>query len=257
MAYTLSKTIDQGAGVTSGGDELPQSQRGIYGYDMGFKRGLSSQDIRNSFVTNFTYEFPRGDFGGVGNALVNGWQLNGIVTLTDGNPLSITDGSDAQDDAIGSDEQLRADLISGGNNNLTEGVAGSCALQTSRGKELGGRLIYYDPCQFAPSTIGFFGNVGRNTVTSPGLATVDFSLFKDFQISEGSNLQFRAEFFNLFNRANFRSPDTSPFRSRATPDNINDLTSDGEFRNRDSNAGRINETRTPGRQIQFGLRFTF
>ena len=231
FAYTLSKNIDQGAGVTSGGDELPQSQRGIYGWDMHLKRGLSSQDIRNSFVTNFSYEFPRGDFGGAGNALVNGWQFNGIITLTDGHPLSVFDGSRAQNSRIGSSEGLRADLIPGGDNN----------------RVFGGPDKYFDDTQFVNSQIGFFGNAGRNTVTSPGLATFDLSVFKDFNVSENSNIQFRTEMFNLFNRANFATPDMGIFSSSSTPTNLR----------RDGNAARINSTRGPGRQIQFGLRYTF
>ena len=202
MSYTFSKNIDQGAGITSGGDELPQSQRGMYGWDMHLKRGLSSQDIRNSFVTNFSYDFPRGDFGGVGNALVNGWQLNGIISLIDGHPLSVRDGSNAQNRRMGSNEGLRADLIPGGDNNPV----------------LGGPDKYFDDTQFVNSQIGFFGNLGRNTVTSPGLATVDLSIFKDFQVSEGSNIQFRAETFNLFNRANFGTPDMDYFQFQLITD---------------------------------------
>ena len=231
MSYTFSKNIDQGAGITSGGDELPQSQRGMYGWDMHLKRGLSSQDIRNSFVTNFSYDFPTGDFSGVGNALVNGWQLNGIISLIDGHPLTVRDTSNAQNRLMGSNEMLRADLIPGGDNNPV----------------LGGPDKYFDDTQFVNSQIGLFGNVGRNTVTSPGLATFDLSIFKDFQVSEGSNIQFRAEMFNLFNHANFGSPDMTIFSSSSLPTNIR----------RDGNAARINSTRTPGRQIQFGLKFTF
>ncbi len=229
MSYNFSKNIDQGAGITSGGDELPQSQRGIYGWDMHLKRGLSSQDIRNSFVTNFSYEFPLGDFGGLGNALVNGWQLNGIISLTDGHPLTVRDTSSTQNSRIGSNEMLRADLIPGGDNNPV----------------LGGPDKYFDDTQFLNSQIGFFGTVGRNTVTSPGLATFDMSLFKDFQISEGSKIQFRTEMFNLFNHANFGSPDMTIFSSSSRPDRLR----------RDSGAGSITRTRTPGRQIQFGLKF--
>ena len=145
--------------------------------------------------------------------------------------LSVFDNSNAQNRRIGTREALRADLIPGGDTSPV----------------LGGPDQYYDPTQFVNSQIGFFGNLGRNTLISPGLATVDFSVFKDFQISEGSNLQFRTETFNLFNRANFATPDMTPFSSSSTPDNLR----------RDNGAGSITRTRTPGRQIQFGLRFTF
>src|SRR4029450_13022245 len=87
---------------------------------------------------------------------------------------------------IGDDELLRPDLIAGGNNNPVTGDPDR----------------WYDVSQFRPARIGFFGNVGRNTVTSPGLATVDLSVFKNVPIGT-SRLQFRLEMFNLFNRADF------------------------------------------------------
>jgi len=126
---------------------------------------------------------------------------------------------------------------------------------------LGGPDLYYDVTQFVPSVcigtrdtaagcragqpdyrVGYFGNLGMNTVTGPGLVTFDFSLNKDIQLTEGKRLQFRSEFFNLFNRANFGLPDTTPFLSNG---------------NRDLEAGRITSTRTSARQIQFGLKFLF
>ena len=89
---------------------------------------------------------------------------------------------------------------------------------------------------------GFFGTLGRNTLTAPGLATFDFSLFKNFALSETNRLQFRAEFFNLFNRPNFGSPDVTPWDSSGRPDAL---------------AATISSTRTSPRQVQFGLKYTF
>ena len=89
--------------------------------------------------------------------------------------------------------------------------------------------------------LGFFGTLGRGTLTSPGLATLDFSLIKNFGITETHKIQFRAEFFNLFNRPNFGEPETTIF--------TNDVP--------DADAGRIDSTRGSARQIQLGLRYTF
>ncbi|MCZ6490364.1 MAG: TonB-dependent receptor, partial [Acidobacteria bacterium] len=77
VAYTVSKAIDQAAGVTSGGDNLPQSQRGVFYFDQHFQRSLSSLDIRNNLVSNFTWNVPGGDLTGIGRALLGGWQING------------------------------------------------------------------------------------------------------------------------------------------------------------------------------------
>ena len=245
VAYTLSKAIDQAAGVTSFGDNLPERQRGIYLFDLHLQRSLSSLDIRNNFVANFTWDLPGGGLDGVGGALLGGWQVNGIVSFSDGSPFSALDEeNDAQDDAIGDTDGLRANLIPGGDANPV----------------LGGPDQYFDPLQFVPSACvggklcqegdpdhqpGFFGNLGRNTMTAPGLANFDFSVFKNILVTENSRFQFRAEFFNIFNRASFGSPE----RSNSQP-----FLSKGEL---NPAAGRITRTVTTSRQIQFGLKFLF
>ncbi|MCH8268249.1 MAG: TonB-dependent receptor [Acidobacteria bacterium] len=243
VAYTLSKAIDMASGVTSNGDNLPQGQRGIYYFDNHLKRSLSSADIRNNLVSNFTWTLPEGDLSGIGGALLGGWQINGILTLTDGHPLSVLDEeSSEQDDAIGETDLLMANLIPGGNNNPV----------------LGSPNQWFDVNQFIPSACvgatlckkgdpdfqpGFFGNTGRNTLTSPGLATFDLSLFKNINVTENTRFQFRAEFFNIFNRANFGVPIIDEmFLEDGTPN---------------EQAGEIRETATDSRQIQFGLKFIF
>jgi hypothetical protein len=240
LAYNFSKSLDQGSGVTSGGDELPQGQRGMYYWDMYMKKGPSGFDIRNTMTANFTYEPPTGNLTGLAGLLAGGWQVNGILTLTDGYPLSINDGSSAQDTRIGENEDLRANLIPGGDNNPV----------------LGGPDRYFDTSQFVPSAcqgsricragdpdyqLGFYGNLGKGTLISPGLATMDFSVMKNFYPSETHRIQFRSEIFNLFNRPNFGSPSTTIF--------TNELLN--------ANAGRISSTRGSARQIQFGLRYSF
>ncbi|MBI1872473.1 MAG: hypothetical protein HYS05_01130, partial [Acidobacteria bacterium] len=225
-AFTLSKARDEGSGVTSGGDELPQDQRGIYAWDLHLKRGPSSYDTRKVFTANASYELPFGrDATGIAAAFAKGWQINTIITLLDGYPLSVLEDSDAQTTRIGDDEMLRPDLIPGGNPNPVTGNPDR----------------WFDLSQFTPARIGYFGNLPRNTVTSPGLATVDFSLFKNVLFGADRRIQFRVEIFNLFNRANFGTPDMTAFvNERPNP-----------------NAGRITQTRTPARQAQLGLRVIF
>ena len=240
-AYTFSKSIDQGSGNTSAADQLPQSQRSIYYWDMQFRRGPSILDIRNNFVTNFTYEFPKTALAGWGGTALNGWQMNGILGASSGHPFSASDGTRAQSQAMRRAGGLRPNLIPGGNNNPVLGEPGG----------------YFDSSQFIPSTclggrfcragdpdyqVGYFGNLGQNTLVGPGLVTFDFSLTKNFQFTEEKRLQFRAEFFNLLNRANFAIPASRAFLSNG---------------NADPEAGRITQTRTSAREIQFGLKFTF
>ena len=231
-----------GSGVTSGGDNLPQGQRGIYLYgDLGFKRSLSSHDIRHNFVSNFSWELPGDGLTGIAGALLGGWQINGILSLVDGHPLTLEDDDNAQDDAIGQNDLLTPNLITAGDTNPV----------------LGGPNRYFDSTQFIPGACrggtfcqagdpdhdpGFFGNVGRNTLTSPGLATFDFSLAKNIEVTENTGFQFRAEFFNIFNRANFGTPETEVISSKGKVD---------------LEAGSINHTFSTSRQIQFGLKFIF
>ena len=94
---------------------------------------------------------------------------------------------------------------------------------------------WFNTSAFAISPYGTFGNEGRNIVQGPGLQEWDFSLFKNIPIHESKSLQFRAEFFNVFNHANFRLPD-------------NDISS--------PTFGEISES-LPGRQVQLALKFYF
>ena len=256
MTYNLAKLIDDQSGTTNNGEELNQGNRTIFGFDKQFKRGPSLLDTRNNFVTNFSYTLPQTGAGGIGSAILNGWQLNGIVTLSDGSAVSVFDETDAQEDRMEETDGIRPDLIPGGNDNPVEGVGGGCA-GIAAGQQLGTPEFYYDPCQFVPAPLGFFGNVGKNTLTTPGIATFDWSVFKNFQITETSRLQFRAEFFNLFNRVNFQKPEEQIFDSDSTPGSPIYDTAVRGFASDGSGSHQITRTRTSARQIQFGLRFTF
>ncbi|MEE8177204.1 MAG: TonB-dependent receptor, partial [Acidobacteriota bacterium] len=250
MSYNFSKLIDQGSGVTNNGDELNQGQRGIYAYDMYMKKGPSIINVPHSFVSNFSYELPRGDFGGIGNAILNGWQFNGVVTLTQGGPMSVFDETDQREDLMQEAEDARPDLRPGFSNNPTEGVSAGCeGGESFAGRKLGTPDLWYDPCAFMPALPGFFGTLGKNTIRSPGVATFDWSVFKNFDITETSRIQFRAEFFNLFNRPNFHLPENSGqnFSSDSERD-------DPIYR---PDAGQIRRTRTSARQIQFALKYIF
>ena len=94
---------------------------------------------------------------------------------------------------------------------------------------------WFDPSRFVQNTAGTFGTSGRNILRGPGLFNTDLGVLKNTGISEQVNVQFRAEFFNIFNNVNFYGPD-------------NYLTSD--------NTGRIFGARSP-RILQFGLKLLF
>ena len=100
---------------------------------------------------------------------------------------------------------------------------------------------YFNPNAFIQPASGTYGNVGRNLLTGPSLATLDFSLAKKFAISERVGLQFRSEFFNIFNRTNFNNPNPVVFSAAAPA--LPSVT-----------AGVVTSTATTSRQIQFGLK---
>ena len=194
-------------------------------------RSLSIYDIRHAASVNFMYEFPFArPLTGVAGTLLSGWSVNSILSSATGSPFSLQLGTDRTNSRVsGGILTDRPDLKPGGNNNPV----------------LGAPDRYYDASQFVLQPLGFFGNLGRNTVIGPGRATVDLSLVKNTplgRISEASKLQFRAELFNLLNRANLGTPFNIP------------VTSTGGV---DPRAGVINRTITTSRQIQFGLKFLY
>ncbi|MBI4483287.1 MAG: TonB-dependent receptor [Acidobacteria bacterium] len=227
VAYTFAKAIDDASTLQNSSGENTRNKM-LDQFDPGRDRGRSTFDFRHLFSFNFTYDLPRWQVSGVANALLNGWQLNSITSLSSGFPVYIRNGFNSSRNNQRNDAD-RPDLIPGGNNSAV----------------LGGPDRYFDPSQFAIPPLGFLGNLGRNTLDGPGLANVDFSLVKGTpvpQISENFRIQFRAEFFNLFNRANFGIPANQIFLAN------------GRVR---GNVGRITSTTTTNRQVQFGLKIEF
>lgn len=229
-SYTLSKTIDNASTLNitgsasqsvAGENDLAQNP-----FDLGAERGRSMFDSRHRFVLSYQWEMPflRNSQTWYGRILGN-WQANGITTIMSGTPFTIYDSQDVslqgQAPEISGFSSNRPDLV--GNPN-----SGPRTPQQWFNTSAFQRL---DPTTQA----GQFGNAGRNIVTGPPLQQWDFSLFKNIPIRESMRLQFRAEFFDVFNHANFRLPD-------------NDISS--------PTFGQINEA-LPGRVVQLALKFLF
>jgi hypothetical protein len=225
VSYTLSKSIDNNSGPW-GTDIRNQESFVEDPYDLGADRGLSGFDSRHVLSFNYTYDIPFGGrLTGLPGALLKGWQVNGITTLASGQPFTVVSSSNRGRTYPGT-TRSRPNLRTGANPNPI----------------LGGPDLYFDPLAFELQPAGFTGNLGRNTLIGPGLANSDLSLVKLFKLSEHRSLQFRAEAFNVFNRANFGIPLRVLFDARG---------------NRIGSAGKIQNTVTPSRQIQFGLKFAF
>jgi hypothetical protein len=195
MTYTFSKSIDDlnGSSLTGGGNSNPSGQPQDP-FDPSADRGLSGFNQTHRFVTAASWELPFGhgravgsDWNGITNGILGGWQINGILTLSSGIPFSVFATSAANCGCSAGD--LRADLI--GDPGLPSSERGP--------NEWFNKNAFADP----PAT---YGNSGRNIIVGPGYANTDFSLFKTFSIKERSTLEFRVEYFNIFNRVNFMNP---------------------------------------------------
>jgi len=230
--YTFAKALDDGDSLnatTSGGGPALASNP----FDLRADKGLATYDVRHIAAINATYALPFGrgqkfasGLSGFAGALVSGWGLNSIITAQGGFPFS---------------PQLS---YNPSNNGDTRNPVRPFANPNFSGPViLGTPDKWFDPAAFlAPSNTsanaGFYGNLGRNTLRGPGLATWDFSTLKNTRLSERMNLQFRAEIFNLLNRANFNMPNEVVF----TPSGVSPT------------AGVITSTTTTSRQVQFGLK---
>jgi hypothetical protein len=159
-----------------------------------FDYGPCDYNVTNQFVLSYEYHLPvTNALGFVGRHVLSGWANTGILTLRDGVPYSILSGEDRSTSGIGND---RADVV--GNPNLPSNRSTAQQLQE-----------WFNPQAFSLNALGTFGDTGRDFLTGPGYSDFDFSLIKSFPIQklgEVSHLDFRAEFFNGFNLAEFGNP---------------------------------------------------
>src|SRR5579862_5111441 len=202
LSYTWSKAIDDvssfnitgsAAKPVAGENDLAQNP-----FDLGAERGLSLFDARNRFVGSYEWALPFWNHGqNWYQWALGGWHLNGIATLMSGTPFTVFDSNDvaAQGTApeITGFSAQRPNLI--GNPNDGPRTV-SAWINTAAFQRL-------DPTANA----GQFGTEGRNVNVGPAYANWDFATLKNFKVTESTQIQFRAELFNIMNRANFRLPD--------------------------------------------------
>jgi hypothetical protein len=221
--YTFSKSLDDGTALNSSvGANAPGFV--MYPAEPKWDWAPSNSDARNIAVINSSYELPFGkNTRGLPQKLAGGWTLSGIETVQSGFPFTPQLGFNPSN-----------------NGDTRDPVRPSWNPAFSGSVIEGGPNQYFNPNAFVIPATGTYGNVGRNVLTGPGLATTDFSVAKMTSISEKARLQFRAEFFNIFNRANFATPNAVVFSTAGSAPS--------------STAGVITATATTSRQIQFGLK---
>ncbi len=239
-SYTFSRNIDTTQastffsdatnGTTSAMPEFP-------GFE--YNRGLADYHAKHNWVVNFLWEIPHpGSLQGAARKLAEGWQLAAIGHLRSGSPLT------AFVQANRSRSRWSPSLAPGTGFDRPSLAPG----RTHQDAVLGGPDQYFDPAAFLLQPAGTLGNLGRGVFIGPNLRTFDLSLMKQMpwaRLDESAIVQFRAEFFNLFNRANFAPPGLIAFAGVAA----NELPL--------SSFGRIRSTVTSSRQIQLGLRISF
>lgn len=153
--------------------------------------GPSDSDVRHRVTASYIYQIPRWTSAhGLLSGIVNDWQNQGIIDVQTGHPYTINSSNDTAATGIGGDF---ADFV--------PGVSVSPAHR--------GVLSYFNPAAFREAANDTFGNTSRNFLFGPSLTNVNFSLFKDFPIREYGKIEFRSEFFNLFNHPNFNNPDST------------------------------------------------
>ncbi len=200
--YTWSKSIDDmpfGESVTtvgnnaSGGSSIvspiPWYMSGRHQFD----KGPSEFDVKQRLVTTFVWQSPAlAQSPAVVRFVVGGWQLSGLFSVQSGAPVTVLAGKDMSGNAQGADRGVYVGgEVYGGN------ACGSTAPCVN----------WVNPAAFGLPAIGTYGNVGKGALRGPGQATYDGGLFKEIPLrGERLRLQFRAEFFNLFNRVNLFNP---------------------------------------------------
>lgn len=195
--YTWSKSIDTmpfGQGITSvaqgGNSPIPWNFPGRHQAD----RGPSEFDHTHRMVVSYVYELPK--FAGHGSlirAIAGGWQWTGVVTAQSGGPLTVTAGKDQSQTGLGTD---RANYLGGDPYGNNCGATGRC-------------VPWLSAASFGLPATGTFGNVGKGFLRGPNLIGMDTGIYKEFSVNERVRFQFRAEFFNVFNRVNLNNPNTN------------------------------------------------
>ncbi len=219
-AYTFGKSIDNASGVfaSTGDPNYPQNS-----FNLAAERGRSGFDVRHRFSLSYSYDLPFGkNLNGAAKALLAGWQTFGVITLQTGRPFTVAllpefDNSNTGISNLGFLGNDRPNLV------------GQARLDNPTPDR------WFNTGAFVFPRFGSFGNAGRNILDGPGYQNVNFSLVKNTALKERATLQFRTEFFNLFNHPNFGLPDNflgSP------------------------SFGRVFSADSP-RRIQFGLKLLF
>lgn len=271
-SHTWAKSIDNASGTGGGAGVVGIVNPGavadtsIVLGDQGdnrANRGVSDFDRVHRLVVSSLWDLPQPGFTNrsvVGRAFLSNWQLSGIIVLMSGLPIDVVDSAAGSFYGLnGSNALARANWARNATHNTaTSNIPPGYFFNPfafRRPTALAGQLIPSSNGTAPAGATGTdIGNVGRNVLRGPRQANVDFSMIKRFPISEATNLELRAEFFNLFNHVNFANPISDFSAVTASGGSIDSNT--GEIIN-PGDFGRITSTSNNPRIIQFAIKLNF
>lgn len=215
--YTFSKSID----ILSDDPTSLSSVAFVNSNNLALDRGVSAFNTPHLFSLSWVWQAPKIEHvGAFGKYALSGWKLNGLMTAQSGQPFTIVSGADSNVDGVLTDRpNLTGNPLFDGSRNRAATIA-----------------EYFNTDAFASLPRGqLYGNLGRNTLYGAAAVNWNVSAFKSFPLRERAQIEFRTEFFNIFNQVNLNSPNVT-------------LSS--------ANFGRVTTAGAP-RILQFGLKLLF
>jgi len=248
VTYTWSKSIDDSSQADDNVTWLGSFSSLQDPNKPWLERSLSTFDIPHVIQFSYSYDLPFGkgrkfgsNWSGATNAVLGNWQLDLIEHATSGFPLFVVDSGDGSGVffSYNGGTFQRPNQVGDPNKGGDQGGQTGCPTQVHTIQH------WFNPCAFAQAPAGKLGTAARAPVYGPRFVNTDFSIIKDFPLTfrEGTDLQFRAEFFNLFNHPQF-------YLGGAGGSGEQDINASSTF-------GVINNTVNNARLIQFGLKLRF
>jgi outer membrane receptor protein involved in Fe transport len=249
VSYTHGSSIDTSSGSTDG-DQFLNGLSSLPFFSESLRKGPSEFNVPNNFTASYTWDLPNPkSLSGVLGWASSGWELGGIFTAQNGTPFTPIIGGDPL--GMNSTDPFDYPNLVPGCNPIHGGVNYlnlNCFALPMATPDIAAMCVPFGTHTGTCSNL--VGNAGRNSLIGPRLVNLDFSLFKNNpikRISEQFNVQFRVEFFNIFNHTNFNAP---------TGNNANTIF-DGGSGDPVGGAGVASSTVTTSRQIQFALKFVW
>ena len=240
-SYTYSHALDEN---TNSPGTNNATGNAMNPYNLGSEYGDSDLNVPNRFVASVNYQLPFQNSGKL-KYVVEGWQVNAILSYFDGLPFSVVSAN-----GVGDGLTPRADMLPGYGN-------GTLSTDKRSLKEWFNTSAFVSIPLTGSLANGQWGNSGRNILQGPGTKNIDFSVFKNFQVAESKSLQLRAEFFNLFNTPQFNNPSAvAPTPAIGSTTLVPNITAGSAF-GTIASAGSPTTFQRISREIQLAAKFTF